>query len=71
MLVRWTAEARSDLIRLHEFLKPANRAAAAQVVQSLRAAAATVQYPRVGARLEQYAPREVPPADRRRLRGPL
>ena len=40
MRVRWTAEARSDLVRLFEFLAPVNRQAAARAVQSLRAASA-------------------------------
>ncbi len=61
MLVRWTAEARSDLARLYEFLAPINRRAAARAVQSLRAAPARLlrRNPRLGARLEDFAPREV------------
>jgi plasmid stabilization system protein ParE len=61
MRVRWTAEARSDLVRLYDFLSPVNRQAAARAVQSLRAAPARLlRYnPRLGARVEGFAPREV------------
>ena len=61
MRVRWTAEARSDLVRLYEFLAPVNRRAAARAVQSLRAAPARLlrHNPRLGARVEDFAPREV------------
>ena len=61
MRVRWTAEARSDLVRLYEFLAPANRPAAARTVQSLRAAPARLlrNNPRLGPQLEAFAPREV------------
>lgn len=60
MRVFWTAEARSDLVRLYEFLTPVNPAAAARVVRMLRAAPATLRdHPRIGFRLEAFAPREV------------
>lgn len=61
MRVRWTGEARSDLVRLYEFLAPANRQAAARAVRSLRAAPARLlrDNPRLGPRLEDFAPREV------------
>lgn len=61
MRVRWTAAARSDLVRLHEFLAPVNRQAAARAVQELRAAPARLLpgHPRLGPRLEEFAPREV------------
>jgi plasmid stabilization system protein ParE len=60
MRIRWTAEARSDLVRLHEFLAAANRQAAAKAVQSLRAAPARLRdHPRLGPRLLEFAPREV------------
>ena len=60
MRVRWTAEARSDLDRLHRFLAPVNRQAAARTVQSLRSAPAQLtDHPRLGLRLERYVPREV------------
>jgi plasmid stabilization system protein ParE len=60
MRVRWTAEARSDLVRLYAFLAPVNRQAAARAVQSLRAAPARLrEYPRLGPRLDAFDPREV------------
>jgi plasmid stabilization system protein ParE len=61
MRVRWTAEARSDLVRLYEFLAPVNRLAAARAVQSLRGAPARLlrHNPRLGARVEDVATREV------------
>jgi plasmid stabilization system protein ParE len=61
MRVRWTAAARSDLVRLYEFLTPVNRRAAAHAVQSLRAAPARLlrHNPRLGARVADLAPREV------------
>ncbi len=61
MRVRWTAAARSDLVRLYEFLAPANRQAAAHAVQSLRAAPARLlrHNPRLGARVPDFASREV------------
>ncbi|HME23852.1 MAG TPA: type II toxin-antitoxin system RelE/ParE family toxin [Acetobacteraceae bacterium] len=61
MRIHWTAEARSDLVRLFEFLAPVNRQAAAQAVQSLRAAPARLlrDNPRLGPRLDDFAPREV------------
>jgi plasmid stabilization system protein ParE len=40
MRIRWTSQARSDLVRLYEFLAPVNRQAAAHAVQSLPAAPA-------------------------------
>lgn len=61
MRVRWTAEARFDLVRLYEFLAPVNRQAAARALQSLRAAPAQRlrDNPRLGMWLEEFAPREV------------
>lgn len=61
MRVRWTAEARSDLVRLHEFLALVNRQASAHAVQELRAAPARLLLgqPRLGPRLEEFSPREV------------
>jgi plasmid stabilization system protein ParE len=61
MRVRWTAEARSDLVRLFEFLAPVNRQAAARAVKSLRAAPASLlqDHPRLGSRLDDFAEREV------------
>ena len=57
---RWTVEARSDLVRLYEFLSPVNRQAAAQVVRSLRAAPQRlVSFPLIGPRLDDFRPRDV------------
>ncbi|MEP6566833.1 MAG: type II toxin-antitoxin system RelE/ParE family toxin, partial [Mesorhizobium sp.] len=35
MELKWTSKALSDLVRLHDFLAPANGPAAARAVQSL------------------------------------
>ena len=61
MRVRWTVEARSDLVRLFEFLAPVNRQAAARAIRSLRAAPARLlrDNPRLGPQLEDFASREV------------
>jgi plasmid stabilization system protein ParE len=61
MRIRWTVQARSDLVRLYEFLAPVNREAAVRAVQSPRTAPARLlQYnPRLGVRLEGFAPREI------------
>ena len=40
MKLLWTSKALSDLARLHEFLAPANQAAAARAVQALSRAPA-------------------------------
>jgi len=56
----WTGKALSDLARLYEFLAPVNQPAAARIVQSLTAAPARLLVnPRIGERLEEFAPREV------------
>lgn len=56
MRVRWTAEARSDLIRLYEFLALVNPRAAARVVQLLRIAPTRLrEHPRLGPRLGELA----------------
>jgi plasmid stabilization system protein ParE len=60
MELRWTGKALSDLTRLHEFLAPVNKPAAARAVQALTAAAANlVLNPRIGERLEEFEPREI------------
>jgi plasmid stabilization system protein ParE len=61
MRIRWTVEARSDLVRLHEFLASHNRQAAARVVRRLRSAPSRLlqHNPRLGSRLDQYGGREV------------
>jgi plasmid stabilization system protein ParE len=60
MLLRWTTSAERDLVRLHAFLAPFNRRAAAQVMQQLvRGAEQLLTYPQIGVRLEEFAPRDV------------
>lgn len=60
MDVHWTRRAVSDLVRLHEFLAPINAVAAARLIRSLAAAPAILQAnPRLGRRLDEFAPRKV------------
>ncbi|AYH45459.1 type II toxin-antitoxin system RelE/ParE family toxin [Azoarcus sp. DN11] len=60
MELKWTNKALSDLARLYEFLAPVNRTAAARTIQSLTSAPASlVANPRIGERLDEFAPREV------------
>ena len=60
MRIRWTRKASSDLVRLHEHLRPVAPNAAARVVQQLaRAPDRLLDYPRIGEKLESYEPREV------------
>ncbi|OCP00512.1 MULTISPECIES: type II toxin-antitoxin system RelE/ParE family toxin [unclassified Ensifer] len=60
MELKWTKKALSDLSRLFEFLSPVNRKAAARTVQSLVAAPTRlIEQPRLGERLDEFAPREV------------
>ncbi len=60
MQLVWTSKALDDLARLYEFLAPVDRRAAARVVQSLTAAPSRIiEHPRIGERLEEFAPREV------------
>lgn len=60
MRIRWTAKASSDLVRLHEHLRPVVPEAAARVVQQLaRAPDSLFDHPRIGEKLHAYAPREV------------
>lgn len=60
MQLQWTSKGLSDLARLHAFLAPVNKAAAARTVQSLTAAPARLlDNPRIGERLEEFDPREV------------
>lgn len=60
MRLQWTGKARSDLERLYEFLATVNMAAAARAVRGLVAAPALLlEHPRIGERLEEFAPREV------------
>ena len=58
--VKWTRRAKSDLVRLHDFLVVVNPIAAARAAKALGAAPnRLLEHPRLGQRLEEYAPREV------------
>lgn len=58
--LQWTAAAESDLARLYEFLRHENPFAAARLVRALVAAPERLlAMPRLGERLEEFAPREV------------
>ena len=60
MRIQWTGKASSDLVRLHEHLRPVAPDAAARVVQQLaRAPDRLLDHPRIGEKLDTYAPREV------------
>lgn len=60
MELKWTSKALSDLARLYEFLAPANKQAAAHVVQALtKAPANLLTNPRIGQQLFEFEPREV------------
>lgn len=60
MTISWTSKASSNLVRLHNHLKPVAPDAAARVVRQLaRAPDRLLDYPRIGERLEAYQPREV------------
>ena len=60
MALRWTSKAHSDLVRLHEFLRPVNPAAAVHAIRQLVAGAKRIPaHPRLGVRLSEFDPREV------------
>ena len=60
MTVKWTSKASSDLVRLHEYLRPVASDAAARVVKQLASAPDRLRdYPRIGEKLVAYEPREV------------
>jgi plasmid stabilization system protein ParE len=60
MELKWTRKALDDMVRLHEFLSPLNKQAAASTVQSLTAAPGKLlAQPRIGEKLEEFDPREV------------
>jgi plasmid stabilization system protein ParE len=60
MKIQWSSKASSDLVRLHEYLKPVAPEAAARVIQQLaRAPSRLLDFPRLGEKLEAYEPREV------------
>ena len=60
MIVQWTSRALTDLARLYEFLAIVNQQTAARTVQSLTSAPGRLlEHPRMGEKLEEFAPREV------------
>lgn len=60
MALRWTHSARSDLVRLHEFLHPVNVLAAVRVVRQIVAGVKRIPtHPRLSSRLAEFEPREV------------
>ncbi|KSB89654.1 plasmid stabilization protein [Caulobacter vibrioides] len=60
MRLVWTGKAASDLARLHAFLAEVNPRAAARTARELVAAPKRLlTAPRLGERLEEFAPREV------------
>ena len=60
MRIKWTDKAAADLVRLHAHLRPVAPDAAARIVQQLsRAPDRLRDNPRIGEKLETYAPREV------------
>lgn len=60
MGLRWTTSANRDLVRLHSFLEPVDRRAAARAVQRILTGAKHVaRHPRLGTRLTEFDPREV------------
>jgi plasmid stabilization system protein ParE len=60
MKIKWTDKASADLVRLYEHLRLVAPDAAARIVQQLaRAPDRLLDYPRLGEKLDAYAPREV------------
>jgi len=60
MRIQWTRKASLDLVRLHQHLSPVAPMAAARIVQQLaHAPDRLVEFPRIGEKLDAYAPREV------------
>ena len=60
MALRWTGSARSDLVRLYEFLHPVNVVAAVRVVRQIVSGVRRIPaHPRLGSRLAEFEPREV------------
>jgi plasmid stabilization system protein ParE len=60
MELKWTSKALADLVRLHAFLAPVNRLAAARTIQRLASAPNDLLInPRIGEKLEEFSPREV------------
>ena len=60
MALRWTTSARSDLVRLYEFLEAVNPRAAALAARHIVAGAKRIPArPRLGQRLREFTGREV------------
>ena len=60
MHLKWTSKALSDLTRLYDFLMSVNKPAAVRTVKALVAATAgLLANPRIGEKLDEFAPREV------------
>ncbi|MEJ7668886.1 MAG: type II toxin-antitoxin system RelE/ParE family toxin [Casimicrobiaceae bacterium] len=60
MALKWTSSARSDLVRLYNFLHSVNVPAAVRVVRQLVAGTKRIPaYPRLSARLAEFELREV------------
>ncbi|TBU94786.1 type II toxin-antitoxin system RelE/ParE family toxin [Stutzerimonas kirkiae] len=60
MELKWASKALSDLARLYDFLAAVNQVGAARTVQQLTTApTALLANPRIGERLEEFAPRDV------------
>ena len=58
MALKWTSSARSDLVRLHEFLRSVNGPVALRVVRRLVAGTKRIPaYPHLGTRLAEFEPR--------------
>lgn len=60
MELKWTSKALSDLVRLYDFLAPANKPVAARAVQALtKAPTVLLNNPRIGEQLFEFESREV------------
>ena len=60
MALLWTETARRDLQRLHDFLAPVDRRAAARATSLLVMGVRKIpRHPRLGQRLAEFEPREV------------
>lgn len=60
MSIRWTSKATADLVRLHKHFSGVAPEAAVRIVRQLaHAPDRLLEFPRLGEKLELYAPREV------------
>ena len=60
MQLKWTSKTLANFTRLHDFLAPVNRSAAARTVQSLTAAPTNLlTNPRICEKLDEFEPREI------------